>query len=67
VSECGSGIKKEDQEIIFAPFFSTKMGRTGLGLALVKKIIEAHGGKVSFRSNPEMGVTFVVQLPLREE
>lgn len=43
------------------------MGRTGLGLALVKKIIEAHGGKVSFRSNPEMGVTFVVQLPLREE
>ncbi len=65
VSDRGSGIKEEDQEIIFAPFFSTKRGGTGLGLAIVKKIIEAHGGKVSFRSNPETGATFVVQLPLR--
>ena len=67
VSDSGSGIKEADQEIVFSPFFSTKRGGTGLGLAIVKKIVEAHGGKVSFRSNPEMGVTFVVQLPLRED
>ncbi len=67
VSDCGRGIKEEDQEIIFAPFFSTKRGGTGLGLAIVKKIIEAHGGKIFFRSNSEMGATFVVQLPLRED
>ncbi len=67
VSDWGSGIKEEDQEIIFVPFFSTKRRGTGLGLAFVKKIVEAHGGTVSFRSNPEAGVTFVVQLPLRED
>ena len=65
VSDRGSGIREEDQEIVFSPFFSTKRGGTGLGLAIVKKIVETHGGKVSFRSNPEMGVTFVVRLPLR--
>jgi two-component system sensor histidine kinase HydH len=64
VSDRGSGIKEENQEIVFAPFFSTKRGGTGLGLPIVKKIVETHGGKVSFRSNPEMGVTFIVQLPL---
>ena len=64
VSDRGGGIKEGDQEIVFSPFFSTKRGGTGLGLAIVKKIVEAHGGKASFRSNPEMGVTFVVQLPL---
>jgi two-component system sensor histidine kinase HydH len=66
VSDRGSGIKEEDQETVFSPFYSTKRGGTGLGLAIVKKIVEAHGGKVSFRSNPEVGVTFVVQLPLRQ-
>jgi two-component system sensor histidine kinase HydH len=66
VSDCGSGIREEDQEIVFSPFFSTKRGGTGLGLAIVKKIVEAHGGEVCFQSNPEMGVTFIVQLPIRE-
>jgi two-component system sensor histidine kinase HydH len=67
VSDRGSGIKEADQNIVFSPFFSTKRGGTGLGLAIVKKIVEAHGGNVSFHSNPEMGVTFVVQLPLRQD
>ena len=64
VSDRGDGIKERDQEIVFAPFFSTKRGGTGLGLAIVKKIVEAQGGDVFFRPNPERGVTFVVRLPI---
>jgi signal transduction histidine kinase len=64
VSDCGYGIKEQDQEIVFSPFFSTKRGGTGLGLAIVKKIVEAHGGEVFFQPNPERGVTFVVRLPI---
>jgi len=61
----GGGIAKEYRESIFHPFFSTKRGGTGLGLGIVKKIVEAHGGDVSFRANQEKGVTFTVRLPLR--
>lgn len=65
VSDHSHGIKEEDQEIIFAPFFSTKRGGTDLGLAIVKKIVDAQGGNVSFCPNPERGVTFVVRLPFK--
>lgn len=63
LSDSGCGIKEEDQEKIFEPFFSTKKEGTGLGLAIVKKIAEAHGGEISLYSNPEEGVTFSVRLP----
>ena len=61
------GIAKEYRESIFHPFFSTKSGGTGLGLGIVKRIVETHGGDVSFRANQEKGVTFTVRLPLRPE
>ena len=64
VSDSGEGIKDEHLENIFRPFFTTKKEGTGLGLPIVKKIVEAHGGKVSFRSNPSKGITFVISLPL---
>lgn len=64
VIDCGCGIKEQDRERVFHPFFSTKKGGTGLGLGIVQKIVEAHGGEVSFRSNPQTGVTFIVRLPL---
>jgi len=67
VSDHGGGIAKEYRENIFDPFFSTKRGGTGLGLGIVKKIVETHGGDVSFRANHEKGVTFTVRLPLRPE
>ncbi len=63
VSDCGCGIVEKDREAVFQPFFSTKKGGTGLGLPIVKKIVEAHGGDVSFHPNPRKGVTFTVQLP----
>ena len=63
VSDSGEGIKGEDLENIFRPFFTTKKEGTGLGLPIVKKIVEAHGGDVSVRPNPGKGATFVVSLP----
>src|SRR4030042_5270226 len=63
VADRGCGIKEEYQEIIFKPFFSTKKGGTGVGLAIVKKIVEAHGGEISFQPNPKGGTIFVVRFP----
>ncbi|MCF8145915.1 MAG: hypothetical protein K9N21_18565 [Deltaproteobacteria bacterium] len=69
VLECcdtGYGINEKDLDKIFEPFFSTKKDGTGLGLPIVKKIVEAHGGSISLRPNPDAGVTFSVRLPLKE-
>ncbi|MEX2602056.1 MAG: ATP-binding protein [Balneolaceae bacterium] len=66
LTDNGSGIAPEDQEKIFVPNFSTKSSGTGLGLAISKKIIEAHHGKIFFRSEKGMGTTFVIELPLKE-
>lgn len=63
VVDCGCGIKKEDSRRIFEPFFSGNNGGSGLGLSIVKKIMEAHGGSVFFFSNPEKGVTFTARFP----
>ncbi|MCD6320103.1 MAG: HAMP domain-containing histidine kinase [Candidatus Desulfofervidaceae bacterium] len=59
----GPGIPEEYKEKIFEPFFSTKARGTGLGLAIVKKIINAHHGKISFKSKPAEGTTFIVSIP----
>jgi len=67
VVDSGCVITEDHHESIFNPFFSTKSGGIGLGLGIVKKIVETHGGEVSFRANPEKGVTFTVRLPLRPE
>jgi two-component system sensor histidine kinase HydH len=63
VADRGCGITEENRDNVFHPFFSTKKVGTGLGLGIVKKIVEAHGGDVSFQSNPEKGVTFSVRFP----
>jgi signal transduction histidine kinase len=61
VSDCGHGITDEDGGKVFQIFFSTKKDGTGLGLANVKKIVDAHRGEISFRANPEKGMTFTVK------
>ena len=48
---------------MFQPFFTTKATGTGLGLAVVKRIVEAHGGDVRVQSRPGAGTTFTLQLP----
>ena len=64
VVDAGRGIEKKHNESIFRPFFSTKEGGTGLGLGIVKKIVESHGGDISFYPNHEKGITFTVRFPL---
>jgi len=64
VKDTGHGIADEDVDRIFDPFFTTKERGTGLGLAIVHRIIEAHGGNLSVRSQLGRGTTFRVALPL---
>ena len=69
VSDRGSGIPKEAQSRIFEPFFrvdksrSKKQGGSGLGLALVKMIVDAHGATITVDSEPGKGTTVSVILP----
>jgi signal transduction histidine kinase len=65
VSDTGEGIPKENLEKVFEPFFTTKgIGEgTGLGLAVCRKIIEQHGGKISVSSRPGEGTEFHISLP----
>jgi len=61
----GVGMSPEVQLRIFEPFWSSfEQGGTGLGMAIVKSIVEAHHGAVSFRSAPGKGTTFLISLPL---
>jgi signal transduction histidine kinase len=64
VSDSGCGIRNEDMTKVFQPFFSTKKAGTGLGLAVSKKIIEAHGGEIGFYENSPKGTTFTVRFSL---
>ncbi len=58
ITDKGKGIEREKLEHIFDPFFTTKESGTGLGLAVTKKIIDDHGGKIEIESMPGKGTTF---------
>jgi PAS domain S-box-containing protein len=64
ISDNGSGVQPEVAARIFEPFFSTKSGGTGLGLALTQQVIEGHGGHIKLKALSGEGATFVIQLPL---
>jgi len=63
--DTGDGIKKENLKKIFNPFFTTKGKGSGLGLSIVRKIIENHGGTISIESAEGRGTTVLVTLPRR--
>ena len=63
--DSGSGIPTHMQETIFEPFITTKSSGTGLGLTIVKRIIENHGGTIALHNSSEQGTTFVIKLPIR--
>jgi len=66
ISDDGCGIPPEIKEKIFNPFFTTKDVGAGLGLAICQKIVEQHSGRIEVESQPGLGSTFSVYLPLRE-
>jgi signal transduction histidine kinase len=63
IADTGEGIPPEELSRIFDPFFSTKDEGVGLGLSLVHKIIDNHGGSIRVNSRPGSGTTFVISLP----
>jgi signal transduction histidine kinase len=67
IQDSGEGIPPEVQHRIFNPFFTTKEQGTGLGLAITQRIIEGHGGRISFESRPGKGTQFIIRLPIVED
>lgn len=63
ISDTGAGISEENLDKIFLPFFTTKSRGTGMGLALVHKIILTHGGNIKADSREGIGTTFRIYLP----
>ncbi|BCS87490.1 ATP-binding protein [Pseudodesulfovibrio sediminis] len=63
IADTGQGIPEEDLSTIFDPYFTTKSQGTGLGLAVVRKIVEGHGGNVEVESITGKGTTFTISLP----
>jgi PAS domain S-box-containing protein len=65
ISDTGPGIEPASVGRVFAPFFTTKNGGTGLGLAMAWKIVKAHGGEILASNNPDRGARFTVLLPVK--
>ncbi len=63
VNDNGSGISKENENKIFEPKFTTKTSGMGLGLAMVKNIVETYKGSITFTSQEGQGTTFIVTFP----
>jgi PAS domain S-box-containing protein len=63
VADDGVGISPEDRDRIFLPFFTTKPSGTGLGMSIVKKIVDLHGGDIVIESAPGRGTRVRISLP----
>jgi signal transduction histidine kinase len=62
VSDTGSGLKPEEQQRLFTPYYTTRHHGTGLGLAIVQSVVSDHGGRISVESQVGKGTTFRVDL-----
>ena len=65
VSDSGPGVPASIRERIFEPFFTTRARGNGIGLSIVKSVIEAHGGNI-YLADSSRGATFVIELPAEE-
>jgi PAS domain S-box-containing protein len=63
VRDNGPGLGEEDRLHLFEPFYTTKVKGTGLGMAIAKRIVEAHGGDITVGSSPGRGAEIVITLP----
>ncbi len=64
ISDTGGGVAAEHLSKVFEPFFTTKNEGLGLGLATTKRIVEEHGGEISFQSAPGRGSSVILKLPV---
>jgi PAS domain S-box-containing protein len=67
IRDSGKGIDPANQTAIFKPYFTTKKDGMGMGLAISRSIVEAHGGKIWVENNPDQGATFYFTLLFAEE
>lgn len=67
IADRGAGIAAADLERVFEPFYTTKASGTGLGLAVVKAIVENHDGSIEISSQPGVGTTVTVSIPRLKE
>ena len=66
VRDTGRGIRPDDLQHIFDPFFTARDDGVGLGLSIVQQIVQGHGGSIDVTSAPDMGTTFFIHLPLQD-
>ena len=66
IKDNGQGIEQKNIKNIFNPFYTTKKTGLGLGLAVVKRIVELHNGKIECISKVNKGTEFKIKLPLEE-
>ena len=64
-ADTGTGISEENLKNLFGPLFTTKAKGMGLGLAICKRIVKAHGGKIVVESVVDKGTTFTITLPIK--
>lgn len=64
VHDSGDGIDEDELEHVFEPFYTTRENGTGLGLAVVRAVINAHNGDITVRSQPQVGTTFILKFPI---
>jgi signal transduction histidine kinase/cell division protein FtsL len=67
ITDNGCGMDEETKARIFEPFYSTKAKGTGLGLAIVKQIVENHEGTIEIKSEINIGTSFTIELPLKND
>ena len=65
ITDTGCGIPDKLMDTLFTPYVTSKEQGTGLGLSVVKSIVEKHGGIISVKSNPDEGTTFTIRLPAK--
>jgi len=66
VADNGPGIRDEDKEKLFLPYFSTKKEGTGLGLAIAHRIVREHMGYIRVKDNVPRGTIFTIEMPIKE-